>query len=180
MDIAVIVIGAILLVLLLWLIGTANRFRRLRVKIEESESGMDVALTRRYDMLTKMMEVCRQYAAHEVDTFEKIIRLRQGMSMAERRQASSQMDRVTEQLSVVAEGYPQLKSAEVYQQLQKGIHDAEAHLQAARRFYNANVSAFNQLLVSFPSSLIGRIQGQAAREFFEADAHKREDVTINL
>lgn len=180
MDLLFIIGGAVLLIIILWLVGTSNRFRRLVVKIEESESGIDVALTNRHDTLTKMMDVCRQYSAHEVETFEKLIELRKGMTMAERQHASLQMDRITEKLSVVAEAYPQLKSAEVYQQLQEGIRDAEAHLQASRRFYNANVSTFNQLLVSFPSSMIGRMQGQRPRDFFEAEDYKREDVKINL
>jgi LemA protein len=146
------------------------------VKISESESGIDVALTKRYDTLTKMLEVCRKYAAHEVETFSKVIELRRGMSMAERNQANAQMDEMSAKLNVVAEQYPLLKSAEIYSDLQAGIREAEAHLQAARRLYNANVSAFNQYLVTFPNSLLGK--KYTAYPFFEAEASKRGDVTI--
>lgn len=131
-----------------WAIMASNRFRRLTVKISEGESGIDVALMKRYDTLTKMLEVCRQYAAHEAETFSKTIALRQGMTMPERQEASTQMDEMAAQLNVVAEQYPQLRSAEVFRSLQDGVRDTEEHLQAARRLYSANVSAFNQYLVA--------------------------------
>jgi LemA protein len=155
-----------------------NRFRRLIVKISEGESGIDVALTKRYDTLNKMLEVCRQYAAHEVSTFSQTIELRQGMSMQERRQANAQMDVMASHLSFVAEQYPQLRSAEVFRDLQGGIRDTEEHLQAARRLYNSNVSIFNQYLVTWPYSFIGKEYSPFA--FFEAEESKRADVSMKL
>lgn len=157
-----------------------NRLRRLEVKISESESGIDVALASRYDTLTKMLDVCRQYTVHELDTFSTVIALRKGMTMEERREAAKQMKQVTEHLNVVLEAYPQLKSSEVFGDLQNGIQDAEAHLQAARRLYNANISAFNQALVVYPASIIGNMMKLKSREFFEIEDIKRVDVTMKI
>ena len=178
MPVLIIVIALILIVSVSWVIRVSNRFNRMIVKIEESGSGIDVALTKRYDTLTKMLEVCRQYAAHEVNTFGKIIELRQGMTMEQRSAANAQMDELTAKLNIVAEQYPQLRSADVFGDLQDGIRDAEAHLQAARRFYNANVSAFNQYLVTFPYSVIGK--KYAPHPFFEAEGPKTADVSMKL
>lgn len=178
MLIPFIIIALIVLIPVVWGVNTSNGFRRMAVKINESESGIDVALTKRYDMLTKMLEVCRQYAAHEVDTFGKIVGLRQGMTMAQRSEINAHMDEMTAKLSIVAEQYPQLRSAQVFSDLQRGIRDAEAHLQAARRFYNANVSAFNQSLVTFPNSLVGKKYKPYA--FFEAEGIKTADVSMAL
>jgi LemA protein len=130
-------IGALLIVafcVALWMAMVKNRFRRLIVKIGEGDSGIDVALAKRYDTLAKMLEACRQYAVHEVETFAKVIEMRRGMSMAERQAASSQMDDMAERLNMVAEQYPELRSAEVFRDLHGGIRDTEDHLQAARRF----------------------------------------------
>lgn len=180
MTLTVIILIVAVCITLFWGIGTGNRFRRLGVKIDESESGIDVALTKRYDTLTKMLEVCRQYAAHETGTFAKVIELRKGMTMQERSEANAQMDFMASRLNAVAENYPQLRSAEVFGGLQDGISDEEAHLQAARRLYNANVSSFNQLLVSFPASVIGNRMKLSSREFFEAEEVKRADVSMKL
>lgn len=175
-----IVLIIVIFIITLQAIRISNRFRRLAVKISESESGIDVALTNRYDLLTKMLDVCRQYAVHEVDTFGKVIALRQGMTMDERREAAKQMEQVADRLNVVLEAYPQLKSAEVFGDLQDGIRDAEAHLQASRRFYNANVSAFNQALAVFPASIIGNMMKLKPYDFFEAEEAKTTDVSMKL
>ncbi len=175
-----IALAVIAIIVLIWAIVTGNKFRRMNIKIDEAESGIDVALTKRYDTLTKMLDVTRAYAAHEVSTFEKVINLRRGMSMAERNEANATMDQMEGRINVLAENYPELRSSEVFVSLQSAISDAEAHLQAARRLYNANVSSFNQLLVSFPSSIIGNSQKLVKREFFEAEPLKRNDVAMSF
>lgn len=180
MGIVLIIFAALALLCAVWAIRTGNRFRRLAVKISESESGIDVALTRRHDTLVKLLDVCRQYAGHESDTFGRLVELRQGMTMAQRGEAAREMNRLTERLNVTAEAYPELKSAEVFRRLQDGIRDAEAHMQAARRLYNANVSAMNQLLVTFPPSLVGSALKLRPFEFFEADEDSRADVSMQL
>lgn len=180
MDIGFVILAALLVVCLLWAIRTGNRFRRLAVKISESESGIDVALARRHDTLVKLLDVCRQYAGHEADTLGGLVELRQGMTMAQRGEAAREMGRMAERLTLTAEAYPQLRSAEVFRELQEGVRDAEAHMQASRRLYNANVSSLNQLLVTFPPSLIGRLMKLRPAEFFEADEASRADVRMAL
>lgn len=172
------ILGALILLFIIWWIYTGNRFRQLFVKIDESESGIDVALTKRFDTLTKMLDVCKMYAKHEGDTFANVINLRKGMSMAERSTANGKMDALAERISVIAEEYPELRSSEQFRELQLGIRDVEDHLQASRRFYNSNISTFNQLLVSFPSSVVGNHLKMTLKEFFETEEHKRQDISI--
>lgn len=172
------ILGGLVLLFIFWWISTGNRFRRLAVKIDESESGIDVALTKRYDTLTKMLDVCKMYAKHEGDTFANVINLRKGMSMAERGAANGQMNALADRINVIAEEYPELRSSEQFRELQLGIRDVEEHLQASRRFYNSNISTFNQLLVSFPSSVVGSRLKMTPKEFFETEEHKRQDVSI--
>ncbi len=171
---------AVLAVTVLWYIAVMNRFARLRVKIRESDSGIDVALTKRFDTLTKLLDVTRGYAKHEAETLGKVVELRQGMSMAEKAAASTQMDALTGRINVLAEAYPELRSSENFRQLQLAISEVEEHLQAARRIYNMNVSAFNQMLVTWPDSIIGRIHGYVQEACFEAEEYKRQDVSMNF
>ena len=63
-----IVVAVIILIFVVWYISTSNKLNRLVVKIDESLSGIDVALTKRYDVLTKMIEVVKSYAKHEKET----------------------------------------------------------------------------------------------------------------
>lgn len=175
-----IIVGIIILIIVAWYISVSNKLNRAVVKIDESLSGIDVALTKRYDVLTKMIDVVKAYAKHEKETLFEVINLRKDMSIKERNDANHIMDENLRKISVVAENYPELKSSENYKTLQQSIADVEEHLQASRRLYNSNVSIYNQLLVSFPTSSIAKSKGMTKKDFFEADGIKKEDVKINL
>ena len=175
-----IAVVVIILIFVIWYISTSNKLNRSIVKIDETLSGIDVALTKRYDVLTKMIEVVKSYAKHEKETLFEVIKLRKNMSIEERNNANHAMDENFRKINIVAENYPELKSSENYKTLQQSIADVEEHLQAARRLYNSNVSLYNQLLVSFPTSSIAKSKGMTKKEFFEADETKKEDVKIEL
>ena len=178
--IPIIIATVILFAVLFWAIGTSNKFKVLLVKIKEADSGIDVALTKRYDTLTKMVDVVKAYAKHESDIFEKVIKLRSGMSLDEKNEANHLMDDAAKRISVIAENYPELRSSENYKQLQSAILDAEDHLQAARRVYNMNVSVFNQSIAVFPASIIANSAHYKPQGFFETDEIKRTDVKMAL
>ena len=67
--------AAVILAAVAWYISTMNAFARLAVKITESDSGIDVALTKRFDTLTKTLDVCKTYAKHEVETLANLVRV---------------------------------------------------------------------------------------------------------
>ena len=167
-----------------WCISTNNNFKRLEIKVEESLSSIDVALTKRYDVLTKMLDATKAYVHYEQETLEKIIRLRQNISsdatMVERNEFAKTMNEMVDKLNIVLENYPSLKSDTSFVKLEEAIMDSEEHLQAARRGYNASVAALNTKIVSFPSCLIARRLKLKEKEMFKAEAYKKEDVKISL
>lgn len=168
----------IVLIAVLWAVKTSNNIKRMEIKVDEAFSGIEVALTKRYDMLTKMLDVCKGFMKHESELFSKVISLRRGMSLGEMGEADREMGELTGRLFAVAENYPEMRSAQVFAELQQGIRDAEEHLQAARRLYNASVSSYNAAIAVFPDSLLAR--GRSPREFFEAEDAKREDVKVQF
>lgn len=177
----ILIIAAVVLVIIgLWYISVSNKLNRAVVKIDESLSGIDVALTKRYDVLTKMIDVVKAYTKHEKETLFEVINLRKDMSIQEKNDVNKAMDENFKKINIVAENYPELKSSENYKTLQQSIADVEEHLQAARRLYNSNVSLFNQLLVTFPTSSIAKSKGLTKKDFFETDEAKKEDVKIDL
>lgn len=181
MDYILLIIAAVIVIAIIWWVSTSNGFKRKSIKINEALSGIEVALTKRYDLLTKMLDVAKGYAKHENELFTQVIELRRGMSIGEISEKNAQLDALNGRISAVAENYPELHSAEVFRELQAGIRDAEEHLQAARRLYNSNVSAYNTAISIFPSSIVAKQQRiQKEHEFFEAEAAKREDVKMRF
>ena len=188
-GIVAIVVVAVVLILVIavvaWYISTMNWFRRTKVKVDEANSGIDVALTKRYDILTKALASVKGYAKHESETLSKVIGMRTGnikdLSLDEKSKLNAELNEVQRGINVVVEQYPQLKADTQFSLLQNQTADCEEQLQAARRVYNSNVSTFNQRRVTFPSSIVAkRIGFREDLEFFKADEEKREDVKFEF
>ena len=175
-----IVIGAVILVVALWYIGTYNGIKVAGLKVKEALSGIDVALTKRYDVLTKMLDVVKGYQKHEKELLTEVINLRMGMSMKERTAANEQMNQLTEKINLFVENYPELKASNNFTELQKAVLNVEEHLQAARRMYNANVTNYNAKIVMFPGSIVAGMMGAVQEEFFVAEEARRADVKMEF
>lgn len=181
--VAVVVIAIIAIVA--WYITTMNWFRQTKVKVEEANSGIDVALTKRYDLLTKALAAVKGYAKHEAETLSKVIGMRTGnikeLSLDEKSKLNAELSELQRGINVVVEQYPQLKADTQFTLLQNQTADCEEQLQAARRVYNSNVSIFNQKRVTFPDSIVAkRIGFTKDLEFFKADEEKRQDVKFEF
>ena len=178
-----IVIAVLVIAVVGWWISTSNKLKVMNVKIDEALSGIDVALTKRYDLLTKAVATVKGYAKHEEETLTKIIAMRNPGSAAtlmEKQEFAAQTAEAIKSLNVVVEQYPTLKADTQFAFLQNGISDVEEQLQAARRLYNSNVSKYNQAIVVFPTSIVANASHLTRREFFEAEEIKREDVRIEF
>ena len=69
----------------------------------------------------------------------------------------------------VVERYPDLKANDNFLALQHELANTEDRIQAARRFYNANVRDLNTRIEVFPSNLIAQMFSFQAAEFFEVE-----------
>jgi LemA protein len=178
------IVGVVVLVIVFWYIGTMNKLRQLELKVHEAESGIDVALTKRFDVLTKMLETTKGYAKHEAETLEKVIKWRQGVpanaTLKDKEQFLSQMNQVASGINVVVEQYPQLKADGLFKELTVSINNTEEHLQAARRLYNANVTQINTIIVTFPQSIVANAIKMEKKAYFEAEEKKRQDVEMKF
>lgn len=177
---ALIIVLVLIAVVVISIIVMSNNLNKALVKIDEADSGIDVALTKRYDVLTKMIETVKGYAKHEKEVLFDVVKIRKGMTIEEKNEANKQMDETLSKINVLAENYPDLKASENFKTLQDSITDVEEHLQAARRLYNANISSYNQMIVTFPISIIAGTKGLSKREFFVAEEHKKQDVEIKF
>lgn len=169
----------------LWLIGTYNGFVRLRQHVKESWSGIDTELKRRYDLIPNLIEVCKGYAAHEKTVFDQVTRARseaiaeQGGVGAQARQEDG-LVRGLGSLLAVAEAYPELKASEHFLSLQRELTNTEDRIQAARRFYNANVRDLNTRCQVFPASIVANMFSIQQAEFFEIQPMQRAAPVVDL
>jgi LemA protein len=165
-------------VLLLYAIGTFNTLVRLRQHLRESWSAIDTELKRRYDLIPNLVETVRGYASHERETLQAVIDARARAvastgSPAEQARDENALVGALRQLFAVVESYPQLKANENFLRLQEELTVTEDRIQAARRFYNANVRDVNTRIEVFPSNIIASLFGFRQETFFEIDDAER-------
>lgn len=170
---------------LIWFITTSNKIKGLSLKIEEGESNIDVALTKRYDMINQMYQSVKGAVKHESETLTKVVELRKKSSncknMKERENLDNMMTQATREIDVLVENYPDLKANESFIKLKKAIANVEENLQASRRIYNSNVTYYNKMIVMFPSSIAAKVISASKKEYFEqTNAEKRETVDLSF
>ncbi len=158
----------------IWLMATYNSLVRLKQYVRESWSGIDTELKRHYDLIPNLVETVKGYAAHERATLEQVVQARAGAVASTGSPAAQAKDENVlvgslRQLLAVAENYPQLKANENFLALQTELANTEDRIQAARRFYNANVRDLNTRVGVFPSNLIAGMFHFQPAEFFEID-----------
>jgi LemA protein len=185
MIIALIVVGALIVIAVLYFIVKRNSFIAARNRIDESWSGIDVQLKRRHDLVPNLVETVKGYAAHEKQTFEKVTQARaDAMSaegVADTAKAEQGLTGALAGLRVVAENYPELRATENFQQLSRNLSELEDEIQASRRIYNSNVQAYNTDIEQFPGSIVANQGNFMAREFFEIeDKSEREPVAVSF
>lgn len=173
-------------VLALWGIMLFNRGVRLKNQVEEAWSGISVQLKRRYDLIPNLVNTVKGYAAHEQDTLEKVIQLRnQAQSVSagqinDQVQAEAALSAGVRSIFALAENYPDLKANQNFLGLQQTLTEVEDHLQNARRYYNAVVRDNNNYVDGFPSMIVARLGGFKGFDFFEADEKERGNVEVKF
>jgi len=188
--IVLILILVVLAILAIVMVSMYNGFVRERNKIQESWRQVDVELNRRYELLPNLVETVRAYAAHERNTLDDITRLRsqaqtlsssQGQASAERAQVEDQLSGAVRGLMVSVEAYPDLKSNTNFLELQRQLAETEDRIANGRRFYNANVRAYNTRVESVPSNIIaGMFHFEKATYFEVTDPAARTAPAVNF
>jgi LemA protein len=169
-----IVAAVVVLVPAIWLIGNYNGLVRLRNFCDEAWSGIDTELKRRYDLIPNLVETVKGYASHERETLERVVELRNRAlastgSPVSQAADENQLVGALRSLMAVAEAYPDLKASRNFLALQEELVNTEDRIQAARRFYNANVRDLNTRVEVFPSNVVALLFGFQKKEFFEIE-----------
>ena len=163
-----IAIVIVVVVVLGWYILTLNSLAQAKVMIEEAFSDIDVQIEKKYEVLKQSFNAANNYATKEQKLLIETIKYRKGMTVGELSEVNTQIDKCESVINAIYENYPDLKAGALYANLQTAVSETEEDLSAARRIFNNNVSYFNQMIVSFPSSIIANMKHYEKEEFFKA------------
>ena len=172
MGIVAIVIIVIVVILAIALVGLYNNFVKLRNRVDNAWSQIDVQLQRRLDLIPNLVETVKGYAAHESGTLESVTAARTACMNAttpeQRAEAENVLTGTLKTLFAVSENYPDLKANQNFLELQGELRDTEDKISYMRQSYNDTVMTFNNAIQTFPGVLIAGPFGFKARELFDA------------
>lgn len=175
------VIAAVVILLFTALLIFNSLIRR-KNDADNAFASIDVMLRKRYDLIPKIVEAVKAYMNYERDLLTEITGLRvkalsQGLSGEERVAVENTLGRRLTDLLVAVENYPELKASANFLQLQGTLNEVEEQLAASRRAFNAAVTAYNNSIEVFPSSLIASMMSYRRRTLFELPAEIRQEIS---
>lgn len=172
--VAVIVITSMIILLY-------NRLVKAKNSVKKAEAGIDVVLKQRFDVIPNLVECVKGYSTHESTTLEEVVAQRAAYNKGELDiKEAEKISRNINHIMAVAESYPEIKASEQYLNLQESLARIEEKLQYARNIYNNEVTKYNNLIETVPSSLVAKIFAFERAELFSIEQDNRENVVIDV
>jgi LemA protein len=175
---------AIAVLLGLAIVVLYNRLVRLRNRVENAWSQVDVQLRRRYDLIPNLVETVKGYASHERATFEEVTnartRAQQAGTVQDQAQAENVLTAAIGRLFAVAEAYPELRASENFQQLQAQLEETEDKIRVARQVYNDTVLSYENARETVPTNIVASLFSFEEKEFFEIEEPVREAPRVQF
>ena len=152
------VIILIIVLLIFWMISVYNSIVRLRNRRQNAFADIDVQLRQRHDLIPQLVDTVKGYATHERELLMRITEARSAAinasSIDDKIRTETQLGQALQGLKIAVEAYPDLKANQNFLQLQEELSDIENKLAAARRFFNAATTEYNNSIETFPANLI--------------------------
>lgn len=175
-TIVLISIAAVLVIILLWGIGTNNSLVQLHEDVNLKASQIQTTLQRRSDLIPNLVSTVKGYAAHEEQVFTEIADARSKLSGAISsgdleaiKEANDGLSSALTRLLAIQEAYPDLKADAQFTALMDELAGTENRINVARQQYNEAVAYYNKQIKVFPTSIIANMNGFTAEKYFEAD-----------
>jgi LemA protein len=159
-------------------------------------ANVESSLQRRADLIPNLVKAAQMSAVQEQEVFGQIAEARsQLLNAVQAAPAGQGGDKTPEQKQAVLdannsfggtigrllslqENYPQLKSNELFMNVQTELAGTENRINVARTDYNAAVTEYNTTRNSFPAVLTAGLLGFKEEPFFQAEqsAHTTPDI----
>ena len=137
---------------------------------------------RRADLVPNLVKTVKGAANFEKETLQNVVEARAKVGQVkvdssiiddpQRLEAFSaaqgELGSALSRLMVVAERYPALKATDAFRDLQAQLEGTENRIAVARGRYIEAVSAYNQVVLHFPTSIGSSMRGKKERPTFEA------------
>lgn len=168
-------------IILVWVFIYNNLISKIN-QIKNAEGTLNAILKERYDVLPNLVEVAKQYMAHEDKMFTKIIELRThavaSKNVSDTIAANKELDQTLKTFMVNVENYPTLLSNQNFIKIQESLMDLEANIAAARRFFNTAIVDYNESIQMIPGNIVASLMGLKEKEIYTIPEGEKETPQI--
>jgi LemA protein len=168
----VVIVGVLILLLYPAVQKTRSRLIALHEEVTAAWSHVDETFQRRADLIPNLVETVKSYAPHEQEVFGAItqsqLKLATRMSLPAKIAANNKLTAALDQLSVVAQRYPDLKADQTFILLQERLADTENRIAEGRTRYNEAVREYNASIQGFPANITAAVFGFTKIPLLEA------------
>lgn len=182
MDFAV--FGAILALLIIWIISVRRRLAGMDENINNAMCQIGVQLSARFDVLIALLDLTKGYAANEAQLWNETLKSHRTIITAtstpeDVRKQERMISEALDCIGIVAEQYPELKRNENYTKCMNAVDTYEKMVCTSSLIYNDSVSKLNRELRMFPTFLCAGVLGFHQREYLEA-AEKQVEKAVSI
>jgi len=176
----VIVVLGIIIIAGLFFIGMYNALVRLRNRVKNAWSQIDVQLKRRHDLIPNLVETAKGYMKHERGTLDSVTQARSkamsAESVGDKAKAEGELNGAMSKFFLVVENYPDLKANQNFLAVQEELTSTENKISFARQSYNDQVLFFNNKIQVFPSNMVAGMFNFKTEDFFELEDEAEREV----
>lgn len=163
--------------LLAWMIIIYNLLVRDKIRVQMAWSDIEIQLKHRHNLIPKLVDIAKQYAAFESSTLatitELLTRSEESKLVDEIDATETKLDAEIKKLLLLAEAYPDLITNQSFLDLQHNLNTIEEYIERARRDYNYAVRNLNTRITAFPDLLFAKFFRFQPANYFQKDQHKK-------
>ena len=191
-----IMVFVVLAVIVVYLVSVYNHFVTLKTQITASIQEIGNQLKRQSDLIPNLEESVKGYLSHEKTVFGMLTDARKAVEsavksgkMADLNKASESISQLLPKLQVLVESNPEIKGVEVVSKLMNELRDTSDKVMYSRRTVIDLTQEYNQLLMTFPSNLVGQMFGMTMQsglqtptsgDFLKVSEEETKTPKVNL
>ncbi|GAP01377.1 LemA family protein [Fructobacillus fructosus] len=185
-------IGVLFLLLITFFVSGSNGLNREQQNVDAATGEVQTALQNRADLIPNLVNAVKGSQGQESAVYGKIAEARTQYNSAKQSydNASSQDQKTSAMqsqdrafnlmVSTINENYPNLKSSDQMNTLMAQLEGVNNRVTYERKKYNKAVQAYNNRVVSFPSSLIASMTNHQKMAYFQADSNAQANPTVDF
>lgn len=163
-----------------WVWSVFNSLIDLRNRVRQAWSLVDVQLKRRHDLIPNLVTAVSGLKDYEAQAQQELTELRTQSTATAPGESGSDFHALNHAVIGVVEKYPELKSDEAFQKLQRELADTENRIALARDYFNNIATHYNTRIQQVPDSQVAALGSMKPRTLLSAMDFERKSIKIDF